>query len=572
MPMLIDAPIYQPQALRDYQREAVDAVKAAWSMGEPAPLVAVATGGGKTTIIAQTLVETVDPLYQRALVIAHTEEIIQQINDRVANQFGGQLDEHFGVNAAPGIGIVMADNDAADARIVVATRQSLHPKRLAKLLTYGVIDVLVIDEAHHAFIDNTYGDILKALRAANPDLKVVGVTATPARGNEQALGSVFSSIAYEWLIPDGISTGYLVPVTRIKVKTSVNAEKVRTARGDYAQGQLVSVLEAASWLDLCAQAFHEHIARADRLCLSFLPSVEMSRQFAERLKADGIAAAHLDGDTPKDERRKLLSAYKRGDLRVVSNMSVLTEGFDAPETGAIFLARPTKSQTLFTQIVGRGLRPFPGKHDCLLVDMTVTDTRALGVGRLIGRMITCRKCKTEYFFGMKACPTCGYTPERKGGSAGGETAYDQFMGGHLIANFEALFEKAFAAWYTGNDGFLSCTLSFDDGAYLIIPPLEDEYYRLAHVPKDRKHAVRFVDKNEDLASLMMSADSHIRKYVGRTADKEAAWRDLPATLAQVTLLGQLGVKADANLSKGMAQQLITHKLAVKRFLRDSGVK
>ena len=569
MPMLIED-TYQPQTLRDYQDNAASAMIGAWQAGDPAPLLAIATGGGKTTIKAEILVRMIDPESQRALVIAHTEEIIHQIYERIRNQFGGRLEQRFTDRYAPGIGIVMADNDAADARIVVATRQSLHSKRLQKLLAYGAFDVLLIDEAHHAFADNSYGDIIKALRAANPDLKVGGVTATPARSNDQALGSVFSSIAYEWLIPQGISTGYLVPVTRIKVKTTVNAEKVKTSRGDYVQGQLVSVLEAANWLDLCSQAFHEHIAKTDRLCLAFLPSVEMSRQFAARLQADGIAAAHLDGETPKDVRRRLLSQYKRRELRVISNMAVLTEGFDAPETAAIFLARPTKSQILFTQIIGRGLRPFPSKHDCLLVDMTVTDTRALEIGSLIGRMIRCRECKTEYYFGMKSCPKCGYTPEHGSGERGDVWA-EAFTGGNLIANFEALFEKAFAAWYTGNDGFLSCTLSFDDGAYLIIPPLEDEYYRLVHVPKDRKQPVRYADKNEDLASLMMSADSKVRAAAGKSADKNAEWRDQPASLSQVTLLSQLGVKLDANLSKGMAQQLITHKLAVKRFLRDSGV-
>ena len=121
-----------------------------------------------------------------------------------------------------------------------------------------------------------------------------------------------------------------------------------------------------------------------------------------------MAAAHLDGNTPKDQRRAMLTDYKTGKLRVLSNFGVLTEGFDAPETAAILMARPTRSQTLFTQIVGRGLRPYPGKSDCLLIDLAVTDVRALEVGTLLGKMTMCKNCGIEHFAGLKACPHCGH--------------------------------------------------------------------------------------------------------------------------------------------------------------------
>lgn len=146
MPLLFDETPYQPQTLRDYQRAAIDAIKAAWRAGEVAPMAALATGAGKTTIFAQLLVEAIDPATERALVIAHTEELVRQPYERIANQFGGKLDGYFTDRHAPGLGIVMADEDAADARIVVATRQSLHAKRLRKLLQYGVFKLLVIDE------------------------------------------------------------------------------------------------------------------------------------------------------------------------------------------------------------------------------------------------------------------------------------------------------------------------------------------------------------------------------------------------------------------------------------------
>ena len=955
--LLFDDATYQPQTLRDYQERAVTAIQEAWNAGEAAPLAALATGAGKTTIISELLRQAVNPHSERALVVGHTEEIIFQLRDRIANQFAGELDERFTDRYSPGIGIVMADNDAADARIVVATRQSLHPTRLQKLLLYGKFDYLLIDEAHHAAPGTTYLDIADALRAANDNLKIAGFTATPKRTDEHALAALWTSIAYQWLIPDGIATGYLVPVTRVKVTTEVDLSDVRSSHGDYTTTKMVSVLDTANWDELALRAYQQHIAPTDRLSLAFFPSVEMSQQFAERLRAQGVAAAHLDGNTPKDQRRAMLTEYKTGKLRVLSNFGVLcldaeteilttdgwigidgmsykhkvanwddgriffeepkyiirreriwgermvvletprrsirvtedhrmlfrkrheerfsiihaaelvgvegalpisgiaeplpfepeqpaplsqkewgkrvratsytyrkqgmdateareaaeqavnerqslrykapseltvdechfigfwigdgtrtelqsggveyvvsqskaypaiiewfdqviwemgvhglrkerkapvkhvrwsfprgtgfgnqkrhglfelepylkkdgtslfwglsqtqfealllgfwyadgdhvagdnvpsslrihntnhdllsllqavavcrgyranitvghnhvknpahsviyklslskrdchemtrytlqfdktttydervwcvtsttgniitrrrgtvtvmgnTEGFDAPETAAILMARPTRSQTLFTQIVGRGLRPYPGKSDCLLIDLAVTDVRALEVGTLLGKMTMCKNCGIEHFAGLKACPQCGHIRPWKERLRDGAPVLETeaSVGDKLLANYEALFEKSFAAWFNGGDGFFSCTLSFEDGALIIVPPLEDNYYRLALVPKDPARKVDFLTRNEDLSSLMLEADTRVRDKGNMSADKNAAWRDHPASMAQINLLGKMGVQVASGLSKGAASQLITHHIAVKRLMQE----
>lgn len=569
MGLLIKDVQYQPQKLRDYQQAAVAAIRQAWDDGEPAPLAALATGAGKTTVIAQVLVESLDPLRQRALVIGHTEEIISQLSSRIANQFNGKLDSFFLTHhGAPGLGIVMAENDHHDARIIVATRQSLHPRRLNKLLQSGAFDIVVIDEAHHAFGDNSYGTIVQALRTANPALKLVGFTATPSRGDGLALESVFSKIVYQWLIPDGIARGYLVPVTRIKVTTQVDASGIRSQHGDYAQTKLVSVLETANWLDLAERAYRQYVLDTKRPTLAFFPTVEMSQTFVERL-GGAVSARHLDGTTPKEERRAVLRDYADGKVALVANFGVLTEGFDAPQTSALLMARPTRSQVLYTQIVGRGLRPYPGKHDCLLVDLAVTDTKALEAGSLLGRMTRCPKCGSEHYAGLKACPICGHVVSWKQRAAAGvHVAGNLGMGGDLIANFEPLFEKSFAAWHTGSDGFYSCTLSFEDGALIIVPPLEDELYRLAYVPSDKGRPVSYLMRNEDLASLMMDADEYIRQHGAPSANKEAGWRGQAASMAQLHLLGKLNIPVPEGVSKGMASQMITHALSVRRLLQE----
>lgn len=959
MVMLLQDKTYQAQTLRPYQAAAIPSINLEWNAGKKT-LVAMATGGGKTTVGSQLIKETVNLSSQRVLVIGNTKEIVQQWYDRITNQFEGILQAHYTPNMNPGIGIVMGEQDTPNARIVVATYQSCHQRRLPKILKHGVIDVLVIDECDQAFQDNSFGKIIDTLKKANPALKVVGFTATPARGDKKALGSVFDSIAYEWLIPEGIQDGYLVPVQRLKVATKVNLGGVKTSQGDYQNNALVSALDASNWLDLCFDAYQQHIASTERPCLAFFPSVEMSKAFAARLQTAGILASHLDGETPKLERQGILRDYQSGKLRTISNCAVLcldaqteiltdtgwvgmddmtyshkvanwdnghiffeepkfiirrkrhpgermvtletvnrsirvtedhrmlfkkrgqkdfhivyakdliglpgylpisgiaapfianpeqpapisdslkakritaaaytyrknglepaiarekaaiaiserlslrykapseltipeceligfwigdgsknlpkkggvvytfsqslsypnivrwfdsvleetgfdfvkrekeygikhirwslprgtgfshqkrkglfalepyldkqgspllwglngeqfdallrgfwyadgdhgkadcmpdryrysntnyqllsllqaiavcrgyraninighnhiknpdhamlynlhvskrtaheltkftlqfedapwqdemvwcvtsttgniitrrrgtvtvtgnTRGYDAPATAAIFMARPTRSRTLFTQIVGRGLRPFPGKHDCLLVDMSVLDTKALEVGTLLGKMITCPECGIEHYAGLKQCPGCGYTRTWKqqvldGGAYLGKK---ELEGDGLITNYDSLFEKAFAAWYHGADGFFSCTITFEDGAMIIVPPLEDNLYRLARVPKAKGEKVEYLSRNEDLAALMLDAEGHISKKgedLLKSVGKDAAWRSDPASPAQLGLLASLGVKVDAGISKGSASQLLTHTISVKRLLAE----
>lgn len=567
MSLMFEEKKYQPQPTRDYQDKAINAVVDAWAGGMFAPLVASATGSGKTTMLAELVRREVEPASQRALVIAHTEEIVFQLYERIENQFDGRLEAHFTDRASLGIGIVMAEQDAADARIVVATRQSLHSTRLERALMYGKFDVLVIDEAHHAGAGTTYLEIVDACKRRNPDLKVVGFTATPERGDGTALEALWSEIVFEWLIPDGIKAGYLVPPKRVKVKTEVNLSGVKNAHGDYASSKLVSILKTANWQDKAYEAYAQHIAPSDRLTLAFMPNVEMSKQFVERLKVEGVKAAHLDGTTPKEDRRRMLADYRARRLTLLSNFGVLTEGFDAPETSAILFARPTRSPVLFTQIIGRGLRLFPGKTDCLIIDLAVTDQKALETGTLIGRMVYCNECGQEYYAGMRACPFCGYIrPLRERARDGALNEEELENGGRLIATFETVFDKAFAAWYSGDDGFFSCTVSFQDGAVVIAPPLTDNYYRMIYVPADPRKPTKVVSRDEDLSALMIDADERIKRKGSNTADKLAAWREHPATPAQMSLLRNLNASTIEGLSKGAAAQMITHLTAVRRIV------
>lgn len=485
----------QAQKPRDYQENCLVSVDTDWATGET-PLEWLATGGGKTTIFSELLVRKIIPATQRALVIAHTREIIFQIQERIRNQFGDRLQPFYGPRFAPGLGLVMGSDDSPDARIVVATRQSLHKKRLAQVLRSGAFDVVIIDEAHHVAAGNSYHDIIEALRKANPNVKIVGFTATPKREDRKAIGAVYTKIGFKWTILDGIKGGYLSPATRIRVRTGVDASGVKTKQGDYDQKQLISVLDANNWVTLAIDAYKEFAG--ERQTLAFFPKVDMSREFVARLNEAGILAAHVDANTPKEERASILQRYQRGELRVVGNMGVLTEGFDAPQTSAILLGRPTRSETLFTQIVGRGLRLFPGKQDCLIIDMTVQDTKLLEVGTVLGQMADCTNpdCGAQFWKGLKTCPTCGQavdvtTVNTKACPRCLEEIprnakvcpFCQYMilsvempqdfqgtGVGLHTEIAQLFHDLSSAWQSDDVGWFSCGVGFDGSALVIAPP------------------------------------------------------------------------------------------------------
>lgn len=575
------------QELRPYQGAAIEAVRRAWDAGNRAPLIALATGGGKTTIIAELLRQTVQPARHRALVIAHTQEIVFQAFDRIRNQYGDVLDRTFNTARsmfASGIGIVMGEHDAMDARIVVATRQSLHTKRIKQVLEYGAFDVVIIDECHHATGENTYSDIVDACRAANPNVNLLGVTATPKRSDGAALKTVFEDVAYDWPIIEGIKGGYLVPPTRVKVNTRVDTSGVKTTSGDYASSTLVSLLDMNNWRELAVAAYMKHIAPMRRPTLAFMPSVEMSREFVVALREADVRAEHIDGETDKARRQAILMAYAQGDIDVISNYSVLTEGFDAPRTSAILMARPTRSKTLLTQIIGRGLRPFAGKKDCLIVDLTVLDTKVLTVSDIMGKMRECESCRAEFFLGLRACPHCGKEVVKtkreilEDGRAGqqligADTAL--YAGKELVTTYESMFSVSVGAWHWDERGYMSLGLGHE-GTLVIIPPLLTNDFVLTCVPNRQTDPIQVICRHEDLPAVIAQADQYMldpvrASRVQAIASKEAYWRDQPASTAQLGLLSKLSPSKTApmGMTKGHVSKLISHIISVNRIIEEA---
>jgi superfamily II DNA or RNA helicase len=343
--------------LRPYQRQTIDSVRAAWRKGDGDVLAMLATGAGKTIIFLALIDEILhEQPDARILVVAHRKELIEQPAERIAQFWPGR---------AQLIGIVMADQNECDRQIVIGTVQTLQvDRRMAELLSHGPVDYLIIDEAHHAAADG-YLSVIQALRDVNPNLKHLGVTATPERADNNGLP--YESKVVHFGVKELVRDGYLAPPRWLAIQTGISLAGVSMhgsgADRDFSQRGLVDVFETDNCFDLVVES---HGKYADgRKALAFTSSVEGSYRLAEKFNAAGIAAVAADGTTKKAQRSEILSDFRAGRYAILCNCALYGEGLDVPEVSCIHQVRPTKSDGLYLQMVGRGLRTFPGKEDCI---------------------------------------------------------------------------------------------------------------------------------------------------------------------------------------------------------------
>lgn len=326
-----------------YQIEAIKAIRDRFASGDRSTMAVLPTGTGKTIT---ALLYLLDAGCNRVLWLAHRQELIDQPIASARRVAPGKL-----------CGVVKANRHDVGADWVFASVQTAwRPKRLASIVEHRW-DLIVVDEAHHASA-RTYRQILDAV-----DAPVLGLTATPERTDAKALDEVFDSVAYQMNLLQAVRSGYLVEPKIATHPIDVDLDQIKTARGDYAQGELESALLAAGIAESVADAWRIH--GHDRKTIIFCVGVEQSRQIAERIPG----CASVSGETPKTERQRVLDDLASGAIRCVANCMVLTEGFDEPSVDCIIMARPTQSKPLYTQCIGRGLRLYPNKVDCLIVDM-----------------------------------------------------------------------------------------------------------------------------------------------------------------------------------------------------------
>lgn len=398
--------------LRPYQEAAIAAIYKYYEENSGNCCVVIPTAGGKSLVMA-SFIEGVLKAWpdQRILIVTHVRELIAQNH---AEMIGLWPEAPAGIYSA-GLG-----KREAQARVLFAGIQSIH-RRAHEI---GHTDLVLIDEAHliPGNSSTMYRRFLDALQAINPALKVIGLTATPFRTGSGMLhegkDALFTDIAYEAPVRDLIDAGYLSPLVSKQPNTRLDVSKVGTRAGDFIARDLAAAVDQDATTRAAVTEIITH-GKDRKSWLAFCSGVDHARHVAEEFARQGITCRTIFGDTPKEERDAIIAAFKRGEIRALASMGVLTTGFNAPGVDLIALLRPTKSAGLYVQMVGRGTRLAPDKENCLVLDFA-GNVRRHGPIDLVrpkrpgdgggGEAPTkvCPECDSIMALSATECPDCGY--------------------------------------------------------------------------------------------------------------------------------------------------------------------
>lgn len=332
--------------LRPYQTEAKNAVLSEWEQGHKKTLLVLPTGCGKTVVFASVTEEQVHKGH-RVLIMAHRGELLTQASDKLKEASG--LDSVLEKAESSSLGSFVP--------VTVGSVQSLCQEKRLDRFPQDYFQDIVVDEAHHALSDS-YQRVLEHF----PDANVLGVTATPDRGDMKNLGEYFDTKAYEYTMPEAIRDGYLCPIKAQMIPLELDIQNVGLSSGDFSVGDIGCALEPylvqiANEMAHCCEG---------RKTVVFLPLIATSQKFCKMLNDVGLRAVEVNGNS--DDRAQLLSDFKNGKYDVLCNSMLLTEGWDCPSVDCIVILRPTKIRSLYQQMVGRGMRLSPGKDHLLLLD------------------------------------------------------------------------------------------------------------------------------------------------------------------------------------------------------------
>jgi superfamily II DNA or RNA helicase len=346
------------KVLRDFQRASVAAVLGEFDKGKTSTLLVLPTGCGKTIVMAK-----IAAAWERGnvLLLAHRIELLDQAADKMEPELGYRPVVEQGERGMD------ADCLWHGGAVLVGSVQTMRGEARMEKFRRAPFDLVLIDEAHHATAAS-YRKVVDYFRGLNPHVRVLGVTATPNRADDTALGIVFDSVAYEMGIAQAIDLGWLVPVEQEYVAVEeVDFSAVGTAKNDLGESDLKaadleSVLVEEEALHALARPILDKAG--SRQCLVFTAGVAHAHLLAAVLNRyrDGSAKA-VDGKTLDAERKAAVAAFARGELQFLTNFGVFTEGFDVPSVALVAMGRPTKSVGLYTQMLGRGTRPLPGVVD-----------------------------------------------------------------------------------------------------------------------------------------------------------------------------------------------------------------
>ena len=335
--------------LRPYQQEARTAVESQWEQGNDRTLLVLPTGCGKTIVFAKISEDRVRQ-GDRVLILAHRGELLDQAADKIKTATGLICSTEKAEQSC-------LDSQSQWFRITVGSVQSLMRQSRLDRFDPDYFQTIIIDEAHHA-VSDSYQRVLDYFSGA----KVLGVTATPDRGDMRELGSVFDSLAYEYTLPRAIKEGYLSPIKAVIIPLKLDLSGVSIQSGDFKPGDLDTALDP--YLYQIAEEMKKYCA--NRKTVVFLPLIKTSQKFRDILNEAGFNAAEVNGNS--EDRAEILEDFDKGKYNVLCNSMLLTEGWDCPSVDCVIVLRPTKARSLYCQMVGRGTRLCEGKEHLLLLD------------------------------------------------------------------------------------------------------------------------------------------------------------------------------------------------------------
>lgn len=332
--------------LRPYQNEAKCSIFEQWNQGVLRTLLVLPTGCGKTIVFAKVTEQCVQN-GDRVLILAHRGELLEQASDKIYRSTG--------LRSA----VEKAEESCLNSwfRVVVGSVQTLMREKRLQQFSPDYFQTIIVDEAHHC-ISDSYQRVLQHFSGA----KVLGVTATPDRGDMRELGTYFESLAYEYTLPKAIREGYLSPIKALTIPLKIDMTGVGVQAGDFKAGDIGTALDP--YLDGIAEEMKVHCV--GKKTVVFLPLVKTSQKFCSLLNQKGFRAAEVNGDS--QDRAQILQDFENDKYNVLCNSMLLTEGWDCPSVDCVVVLRPTKVRSLYCQMVGRGTRLYPGKDHLLLLD------------------------------------------------------------------------------------------------------------------------------------------------------------------------------------------------------------
>lgn len=539
--------------LRDYQRECVDAIRGALAGGMRRPATVLPTGAGKTVVFSHLSVEWMrDNPGRRVLILAHRTELIEQAARKVHD-------------VAPGlrVGIVKAERNETLAPVIVASVQTLASEN--RRLMLRDVGLIIVDECHHATA-STYLAILTHYGAlgdqrAHGSAVAVGFTATMVRGDGSALGDVWQDVVYSRSIGEMIGAGYLERPRGLRVQVDdLDLTKVRKSAGDYRDSDLDDAITDSLAPEAIAKAIDEHAPGAPGFI--FAPGVESAQVIGEAVIDAGYPTALVHGKTPKDERADIIERFTSGDLQFLSNCGIFTEGTDLPRAETCVIARPTLNPGLYQQMVGRVLRPYPGKSGALVLDVVGASARhdLLTRVELFGESVEIKGEKVE--------PDENDDLDEQIDLSEWDTDIgrdvDPGANGPLVAHEVDLFHGSTSLW-----------LRTYGGVWFI--PAGDRYvaivkgvggYDVTTMHRYRAGTGRWVEGATGVADLsyaMAWAEREVTPQERATALKDRSWRAKRPSDAQRDLATRYGVILTDEMRSGEASNAITVAMASSRI-------